>query len=199
MQRSKMFSLLSIFLCYSLLNGCINHNDSFSVKTADDNSRIIDTINSINRFVGYYNKKSFVSLENNQFVIPRNQDKIPLVEIMWKDKKCRKNDSSLIYKTDIENSVFLFLDKASKVLIYPGKDQVADESLSKRNEPFLDFQVDLKNIYSKRKALETWADSIRSLPVNDSLKRYVYKTYKKRIQTVNTLRDSLFNQVQKYE
>jgi thiol-disulfide isomerase/thioredoxin len=188
-----------LFCIFIIVIGC-KRNQPFKIQVEKKtNYKVwLDTITSINRFIGYCYKGISEPLDNNNISISHDNSSIDIVEVSWKRITKGDDREKLVYKTDIQNSLFLFPDQASNIHIYPEKGTWHGENLSFRNTHFLNFQKKLEKFYTKRIALENWADSVKNLPVNESLKSYVYSTYKKQLHSINILRDSLALQTEKY-
>ena len=162
---------------------------------------VLDTIQSISRFTNYYLQKQrpYSLNHKNKFILKPINKPFELLEISWNNKKRDQSNKQLIYKSEIQNSVFFFIDRPSKLEINLASGKVKGNKLSERNRIFLQFQKALKDIYQQRLQLEQWADSLKDQPESDSLKRYVYTTYKTKKESIHNLRDSLALQVNALE
>jgi len=190
MNHSKI--IYFVFAAYSLvLLSCSEESIEIRLKTDKDYFVTIDTIRSVHRFTDYYPRKYTSVITDERIELNPGGKTAELIEVSWFRNNPLYTNQKLIYKTDIQHSVFLFPDKPGKMTIDPSSGIVKSEDISEKNRVFLQFQKDLKNIYKKRTEIENWADSIKNQPGNDSIKSYVYNTYKKEMESIDKLRDSL--------
>jgi thiol-disulfide isomerase/thioredoxin len=201
--RNNINCFVLLFLVFFSFK-CSKHKGQF-IKIQFNNlynqEIFFDTIQSISRFTNYYQQKqrSYLLNHKNKCILKPVDKPYELLEISWNNKRQAPSNRQLIYKSDIQNSVFFFIDKPCQLEINLISGNVKGDDLSERNRKFLKFQKKLKNIYNQRFQLEQWADSIKDLPENDSLKKYVYNTYKTKRKSIQNIRDSLASYVKKLE
>jgi len=201
--RGTINFFLTLFLVFFSF-ACAKHKKQsieIEFNNLSNQEVVLDTIKSISRFTNYYqrNHLSHTLVHDNKCIIKPINKPFELLEISWNNKNQHQSNRKLIYKSDIQNSVFLFIDKSCKLEINLASGKVQGYSLSNRNRIFLKFQEKLKNIYNQRLQLEQWADSIKDQPENDSLKKHVYTTYKNKKKSIHNLRDSLASYVMSIE
>lgn len=165
-------------------------------KNQRDNSKQIcyyqiDTIKTINRFTGYY-ERSYNLAERENKVFKLNGDNYDLLEISWYTNDSLNSNSKLIYKTDLRNSFLLFSDYPYEIEYCTKSDSIYIANLSDRNILLMNFREHLNKVYSLIQKLNIWADSIKNnTEATTKNKQKLYQEYISSKHAINKRIDSL--------
>lgn len=181
------------------MTGCSHDNIKIRVLHHGDYNVYIDTIHSMQRFTGYYPTDERCLIPGGKASFKPDTGPIRILEIHWESIRNENSGEVLTYRTDIQNSVFVFPDEPARISIDPQNGTVSGTNLSERNHLFFAFQDKLKEIYSERLRHEKWEDSIKTLPADRDLKRYAYRTHQRRMDSIRVLQEQLASQVRGYQ